>query len=279
MQSFKEFFSEHTLLEKLITFGGKAYPKFGQVVILAGGAGSGKGFQLSNLIGIEGNVMDVDALKALAIGSDKFAKKVKDETGQDLKKLDLKVPDNVAKLHDLLANVYGITKSNQQRIFSAALAADERRKPNLIFDVTLKDMAKLRSITSNVQELGYDKKNIHIVWVVNDVQVAIKQNKSRSRVVPDEILMTTHKGASLTMRELVSSDTKLSRYMDGDIWFTFNKVGVDTEIKRSGKGGQYVKKANYVQMKKKGKRPMKYDEISDSLIRKIKSYTPDIEDW
>ena len=32
------------LIEKLITFGGKAYPKFGNVVIMAGGAGSGKGF-------------------------------------------------------------------------------------------------------------------------------------------------------------------------------------------------------------------------------------------
>lgn len=41
MKSFKDFTS---LDEALITFGGKAYPKFGQVVILAGGAGSGKGF-------------------------------------------------------------------------------------------------------------------------------------------------------------------------------------------------------------------------------------------
>ena len=43
---------------------------------------------LSNLLGIEGNVNDVDALKALAIASKKFAKKVKDEIGVDIKKLD-----------------------------------------------------------------------------------------------------------------------------------------------------------------------------------------------
>jgi len=41
MKSFNEF--NEYLLEKLITFGGKAYPKFGNVVILAGGGGSGKG--------------------------------------------------------------------------------------------------------------------------------------------------------------------------------------------------------------------------------------------
>jgi intein/homing endonuclease len=37
MKSFNEF--NEYLLEKLITFGGKAYPKFGNVVILAGGGG------------------------------------------------------------------------------------------------------------------------------------------------------------------------------------------------------------------------------------------------
>lgn len=33
---------EQSLDEKLITFGGKAYPKFGQIILLSGGAGSGK---------------------------------------------------------------------------------------------------------------------------------------------------------------------------------------------------------------------------------------------
>ena len=47
------------LMEALITFGGKAYPKFGNVVIMAGGAGSGKGFVKDNLVGIEGFTFDV----------------------------------------------------------------------------------------------------------------------------------------------------------------------------------------------------------------------------
>ncbi len=44
----KESFSE--LSEALITFAGQAYPKFGNVIILAGGAGSGKGFIKDKLI-------------------------------------------------------------------------------------------------------------------------------------------------------------------------------------------------------------------------------------
>ena len=42
MKSFKEFTE---LEEALITFGGKAYPKFGQVVIQAGGSFIAKGAQ------------------------------------------------------------------------------------------------------------------------------------------------------------------------------------------------------------------------------------------
>jgi len=82
MLGFKEF-----LLEKLVTFGNKAYPKFGNIVILAGGAGSGKGFVSSNLLGIEGITFDVDKLKEMSQGSTKFAAEVKRQTGIDIKKL------------------------------------------------------------------------------------------------------------------------------------------------------------------------------------------------
>ena len=279
MKSFKQFCKEEFLLEKLITFGGQAYPKFGQVVILAGGGGSGKGFQLSNLLGIEGHVFDVDALKALAIGSKKFSQKVKDETGHDIKNFDLKKPENVSRLHDILANVYGITKADQQRVFGSVLAANPNRKPNLIFDVTLKDINKFRVITERVKELGYDPKNIHLVWVINDITIAIEQNQTRNRRVPEEILLSTHQGASLTMRQIISKDFDIQKYLDGDIWFTFNKAKIDTELKKSDKGGSYVAKANYVKIKAKGKKPLKYQEVSAAIIEKIKRYTPDIKLW
>ena len=75
------------LLEKLITFGGKAYPKFGNVVIMAGGAGSGKGFVKDTLVGIEGYTFDVDELKRLAVASPMIQKRVKKEMGKDIKKI------------------------------------------------------------------------------------------------------------------------------------------------------------------------------------------------
>lgn len=280
MRTFKEFLSEKkVLLEKLITFGGQAYPKFGQILILAGGAGSGKGFVLDKLVGIEGNVLDVDALKALAIGSTKFSQRVKSELGVDIKELKLDNPENVSTIREILADIYGITKRNEQRVFSSVITAHPDRKPNLIFDVTLKDIGKLDEITRNAKRLGYDDKNIHLVWVINSVDVAMKQNRERDRVVPEEILMSTHRGVSQTMQDLLKGNVNLSKYLDGDIWFAFNKAGVDVNIEKSKDGGSYIIDADYVQVKRKGKPVITYDQLSDSIIRKIREYTPKTTNW
>ena len=60
MKRFTHFLQEEyeELVEKLITFGNRAYPKFGTVVIMAGGAGSGKGFVKERLLGVEGFTFD-----------------------------------------------------------------------------------------------------------------------------------------------------------------------------------------------------------------------------
>lgn len=271
---FKEFINE-----KLITFGKKAYPKYGNVVILAGGAGSGKGFQLNKLLGIEGKVFDVDNLKQLAIKSDKFAKRIKDETGQDIKAYDLKNPEAVSKLHDILSSVYNLQKKNELVIFSDILTRPDERKPNLIFDVTLKDISKLESITRNVTDLGYDKKNIHIVWVVNDFNIAIEQNSSRERVVSDEIMLSTHEGVSLTMKKIIDGGNLIKKYLDGNVYISFNRVGVDVEAKKSKNGGFYIDKANYIKIKEVGGDIISTEDISDEILNKIKKYVPKTETW
>jgi len=295
MLTFTDYLNENDLLlEKLMIFGKSAYPKFNNVVILAGGAGSGKGFQLENLIGIEGMVFDVDALKKLAISSNKFAQKVKAETGQDIAKFDLMIPQNVSKIHEILADVYNLPNKHQTASFASILTAPNDRKPNLIFDVTMKDMKKLESISRNVQELGYEKSNIHIVWIVNDLKVALKQNldPSRGRVVPEEILVGTHEGAALTMKKILDMGDNIKKYMDGVIYLSFNKVTVDTSmVSRDDKTdnkvfknkkpsrGSYIKDANYIKVKDQGRSQTPSDKLSISIYNKIKEYTPNINTW
>ena len=245
MKSFKffteEFLAEEAqmLMEKLITFGGKAYPKFGNVVIMAGGAGSGKGFVQDRLVGLEGKSFDPDELKKLAGKSPLINKRVKDEFGVDLKDLGtkLRVPENVSKLHEIIGDALNLPNRKQAAFFGSVMTAAADRKPNIIFDTTLKDAGKLQKLSRQVTTLGYDKKNIHIVWVVNDIEIAKKQNLERPRVVPTEILINTHRGASNTMGDILKMGETLRKYMDGDLVFAFNKIGVDSELVTSRKGG------------------------------------------
>lgn len=240
---------------------------------------SGKGFQLSNLVGIEGKILDVDALKSLVIHSTKLSAKIKSETGQDISKFDLRNPDNVFKLHEIISDIYHITDKTQQYLFGSILASAPDRKPNLIFDVTLKNMSKLESITRNITQLGYQKENIHLVWVVNDIEVAKSQNAKRDRVVPEEILMDTHEGVALTMKKVLDMGSGLKKYMDGDIYISFNKAKLDVGLEKSNAGGQYIKTANYFKAKQKGKPQISSDKLTNEIFNKISDYTPKINTW
>lgn len=290
MKSFNSFLNEEILaagqdaemlMEKLITFGGQAYPKYGHIVLMAGGAGSGKGFVLGNLVGVEGKVFDVDELKTLASKTPAIKKRVAQELGVDLEDLasNLKNPENVGKLHDIMGDYLKIDKRKEQAFYRGVLAAPADRKPNIIFDMTLKSLDKLEKIARDAAMLGYEKKNIHIVWVVNDIEVAQQQNKARARTVPSEILVNTHRGAANTMGDIINMGNRLKKYIDGDIVFAFNKVGVDANLVKSGKGGSYVKDANYFYVKRAGKAPTPVDKLDKEIRMKIKAYVPKNVDW
>lgn len=283
MLRFSSFLKEdyNELIEKLITLGGKAYPNFGNVVIMAGGAGSGKGFIKDNLLGLEGYSFDVDDLKSLASRTPAIVSRIKSEMGIDLADLaaNLKNPENVSKLHDIIGNYLKLDSARKKAFYRSVISAPAERKPNIIFDVTLKDLRKLQNIAQDVANLGYDKKNVHIVWVVNDIEIAKKQNAERDRKVPVEILVNTHRGASQTMLDIVNMGTSLKRYMDGDIVFAFNKIGVDADLVKSKRGGSYVKNANYFYIKKSGKPVMKLSDVSSDVKRKIAQYVPKNAEW
>lgn len=134
MQSFLEY-----LEEDLVTFGGKAYPKYGQFVILAGGSGSGKGFIIKSLLGIDAKVIDPDYLKELVLKSHGLVnKKLKQITGKQT--FDLKKPEDVRDVH---VAIDGNLNLNNKR--TNILSTQQRKQatlPNLIFDTTLRDFSK-----------------------------------------------------------------------------------------------------------------------------------------
>ena len=100
--------------------------------------------------------------------------------------------------------------------------------------------------------LSYKKEDIHLVWILNDIEIAKQQNAERARRVPEEILVATHKGAAVTMGEILNQTTDISHLLNGDITVVFNRRDLDTEIEVSPKGGKWVKSADYVVVKKSG---------------------------
>jgi len=265
----QEIKEKQFITEDLITFG-SGRPNYDQVVILAGGTGVGKGFVLNNLVGIQGKVFDVDQLKSLGIRSKLIKDKVLSLTGRDITELDLRNPYDVSFLHDVFKELQ-IADKQVENLLNAMVGREN--KPNLIFDVTLANLAKLEYVSNQVVEYGYSMENIHIVWIINDIEVARAQNKNRPRVVSEAMFTQIHDQVFLSLKNILTGRFPILDYMSGDFYIVFNQKNVDTEMSFSPMGGRYVNKTNYIKIKGKNK-PMKtIDEITQAVIDKIVLYS------
>lgn len=279
MLRFKDFIK---LDEKVLIIGdnsrSQTYPKFNQILVLVGGGGSGKGFTFSKMIAFEGKKFDVDELKSNFL---KFKPKTlvdafEKETGRYVESIDLGNPDDVFLLHQFFKD-HNLPEKSMNAFFLNASTL--KNKPNVIFDVTLKDLDKLKEISEYAELGGYDKKNISLVWVVNDINVAVVQNTARERKVPMKILLKTHEGASRTMKQIIEETNELRKYADGQIWLLWNKANVDSAFTKTKQGNLVLDRYGAVEVKKKGQAAIPFEEISSSVIEKINSYVPNTSQW
>ena len=236
--------AQEQLDEKLITFSNRK--PYGQVVFIAGGAASGKGFAISNFIDSSSfKVRDVDEMKKqlqklnslgkLSIKQivDKFGKNIKpvdleiiqkiQDDGFDLKTMDLKNPDHVYGLH-LLVKAMGIKDQSLANMLSSA--KNPEVLPNIMFDITAKEIGDITEVLPQLILAGYTPNNIHLVWILTNYDIALKQNKDRDRVVPygadgsDNIMLKTHLGAGNTIWGLVTK--ALPKDMNGRVDVVLN---------------------------------------------------------
>lgn len=269
--------------EKILTMGDRsvAFPKYGQIIILAGGAGSGKGFASEKVLNISGKRFDVDELKSKMLKgkSPIISKKFLDLYGRDIRSLDLKNAEDVSLLHTFVEKM-GYDQKVIQNFIKGETRTDKDTsvsglKQNIIFDVTLKKIKKLETIYKYASEAGYNKRDIHIVWILNDMQVAMANNAGRERVVAKEILIDTHTGASATMHDIIKADTNVQQWMDGDIWVLFNnRKQHDLGWEENAQGHGRVTKYTALQLKKQGQKPYSESEIEGDLLQKLRSYVP-----
>ena len=228
-----EEITEDVLNEKLITYGNRK--PYGQVVFIAGGAGSGKGFAISNFLDSSSfKVRDVDEMKKQLQILNRLGKitikdilkkygrniKLKDldvirkveKEGYTLQNLNLKNPEHVMVLH-LLVKAMGIKEKTLEKLLMGK--NNPEVLPNIMFDITAKDVTDITGVIPQLKAAGYKAENIHLTWVLTNYVTAMVNNKNRARMVPEDILLKTHEGASNTVWGLVTK--ALPKGMNGRV--------------------------------------------------------------
>jgi hypothetical protein len=266
MLNYTQFKSAVPLEEKLIVYsGGK---KYGQIVFLAGGAGSGKGFASEKFMQKElFKVRDVDEWKKAFIKLSADMKRY-----SELKGLNLRNPDDVFKLH-MAVKKMGIKGRNLQ-----LLLRDVRpdRLPNIMFDITFKDTEEIDEAMPMLLRAGYQPRDIHITWVLTNYHIAVKQNKERDRIVPDDIMIATHTGAATSMYNVIKGN--LPRGVDGQVNIVLNNKNNTVKFKSSefvqDKEIENVQDFEYFRIKREGQRIDTSEKTLEKIMTWVKSNIP-----
>ena len=244
-------FGEYTRLdEKLILFNHGA--RYGQIVIVAGGTGSGKGFVIDNFIeGDKFKILNVDNWKEAFLSLSKLKNMY-----PEIRQLSLSKPEDVYKLHVFIREK-GIKDKVLQLLFGT-----ERNKdvlPNIIFDITGKSLSDIIEIVEMTARAGYESECIHLLYVLTQWKTAYQRNLSRSRIVPSSIFIETHRGATQTLQQIITHG--ISRNFDGAIKVVLNNPE-NTEFHMATK---VVKDFDYLTIKDEGDRIKSDQEIYETL--------------
>ena len=228
-----EEITEDILNEKLITYGNRK--PYGQIVFMAGGAGSGKGFAIKNFVDSASfKIRDVDEMKKqlqilnrlgkLDIRSilKKYGRNIKlkdldlirkiEKDGYKLQNFNLKKPDHVYALH-ILVKAMGIKDNTLEKLLLGK--NNPETLPNVLFDITAKDITDITKVIPKLKAVGYKPENIHLTWVLTNYVTAMVNNKNRARMVPEDILLKTHEGAANTIWGIVTK--ALPKGMNGRV--------------------------------------------------------------
>lgn len=226
------------------------FPKYGQIIFLVGGAGSGKNFVLQNMINYNGVNCDVDDLKTYISREAKFKEEKYRDKGNDfLDDMDFKDSKKVFQMHNFSKKIFEPEGSEMENTkLDGLLNAARQNKsknslPNIVLNITGKDVHDFARLSVPFVEAGYKPNNVHIIWVLTPYKEASENNKNRDRVVPEEILTKTHKGVKQAMDIIRKSNgtieyehkgqTKtfnMRKFIDGLVMIVFNSKGNDSWI-------------------------------------------------
>ena len=156
-------------------------PSIFKAFFLAGGPGAGKSW-------VSARALSGMGLKV--INSDNaFASKLKKE------KMSLDFAAHNEK--EIIKRDKIRSKAKQVAGMQLGLALEGRL--GIIIDSTARDVEKIQQEAQNLRSIGYD---IHMVFVNTSLEVALERNKSRPRVLPDAIVINSHKQIQKNMGRL-----------------------------------------------------------------------------
>ena len=252
---------------KIVTFEGNSAPKFGWAVVMAGGAGSGKGYVINNRILLPNKTIDVDELKKQylklkiknpetykddGITFDEVNPKIliKIQNGQKLKsdeideviKTVLKNPKYVSVLHGIVRR-----KDWKDKIVNHFFNnVNPDKLPNVIFDMTGDSESKLIKTASKAKQYGY---KTALVWTVTNFEVAKDRNAKRERSVSDKILTNTHQGAKNAILGFLDKP-EATKYYD-EVWIVINSPASATK-NLTAEESEILSKMPCIQLEKQG---------------------------
>ena len=156
-------------------------PSIFKAFFLAGGPGAGKSW-------VSARALSGMGLKV--INSDNaFASKLKKE------KMSLDFATHDEK--EIIKRDKIRTKAKQVAGMQLGLALEGRL--GIIIDSTARDVEKIQQEAQNLRTIGYD---IHMVFVNTSLEVALERNKTRPRVLPDAVVINSHKQIQKNMGRL-----------------------------------------------------------------------------
>ena len=209
-------------------------PNEGQVIIMAGSAGSGKNFAIDNFtdIGNKFKVLDIDEIQKLVMKSNIIYKRFRefleksDSPYKNYSDRDLRDPVMFkdSEFVDTIYNFMTINRIPQTRLgVFLRTNKNKERLPNIVLNTTFGNVNSIKDKIETLLDNGYKENNIHLLWVFTSKEESMARNLQRDRSVKDDYLQGNFKSTVSNMKKFVSKEAGLlNNYIKGNFWVVIN---------------------------------------------------------